>query len=60
MSETGWFSDPDPERAGDGRFIWRPFLQLRGFVSALDTWFASKADCDHFIRTEVIGQEFHP
>lgn len=57
MNETGWFADLDEEQAPVSKFRWRPFLQLRGHVVRLDVWFASEADCNTFIRTEIIGKE---
>jgi hypothetical protein len=59
VNEQGWFSDVDPDQSGD--FIWQPCVQLGGsFCPCIPAWFATKADCDEFIRDEVLGQTWHP
>lgn len=47
-----WFADVDREQRGD--YIWQPVLQLGGMCSSMSTWFASKQECEDFIREEIL------
>lgn len=62
MYRTGWFADPGDmdEDDYDERFPWRPYLQTSGACVPLRLWFATKEDCERFIRDEVLGKELLP
>lgn len=58
----GWFADPGDEDEDDydAQHPWRPYLQAAGLCVPLRMWFATKAECEEFIRTEVLGAEMLP
>jgi hypothetical protein len=59
---AGWFADPgDKDDDGyDERYPWRPYLQISAGCVPLRLWFASKEDCEQFIRDEVLGKGLLP
>lgn len=49
-----WFADIDPEQ--EGTYIWQPCLETgQGHIPCLPVWFSSKAECEEWIRSNVIG-----
>lgn len=54
----GWFADPGDtdEDDYDERNPWRPYLQIGAGCVPLRLWFASKEECERFIRDEVLGK----
>jgi hypothetical protein len=58
-NETGWFSDVDTDQPV-GAWEWQPCLQLPGWCPSMPVWFATKADCDQFIREDIIGMGWYP
>ena len=55
----GWFadiSDPDDEDHIPTA-PWRAYLQVGYGCLPLRVWFTSKADCERFIRDEVVGKD---
>lgn len=53
----GWFADVDDEATTRERpFVWQPVLAESGgtVIVSLPTWFASRADCEAFIRDQLI------
>ena len=62
--KTGWFADianvDDPLLKSDG-YRWQPCLQLEGgHCPAFDVWFATKEECERFIKDEILGQGVYP
>jgi len=57
---VGWFSDIDEGQDSDA-YRWQPCIQTEALVSSLQIWFASKVECDNFIRDQVIpaGARFY-
>jgi PadR family transcriptional regulator, regulatory protein PadR len=60
VARRGWFSDIDPEEAPSETHQWQPCLQLDGWCPNFDVWFASKEECDDFIRRDILGQPMLP
>jgi len=61
LYRKGWFSDAVPDGAPSDRYQWQPCLQLDGLCLSMDdVWCPSKEDCDHFIRTEIVGKPMLP
>lgn len=55
--ETGWFADLADEEQRDERWPWAAFLQMESECHRLDgTWFATKEQCEDFIRSEILGR----
>lgn len=54
-SDNFWFAERDYSDGYDPRWQWQPTLQGGGFCLSLPIWFATKAECEAFIRDEVIG-----
>jgi hypothetical protein len=53
----GWFADYDDDQDSDWHGKWRPYLQLDGMCFPLaDIGFYSEADCDQFIRDDILGK----
>ena len=52
----GWFADLSDEDVRDPKFPWQPFLQTDGCCFPLPVWFATKRDCEDFIREDVAGR----
>lgn len=61
-SGRGWFADPgDTDEDGyDPTHPWRPYLQIDGACIQLSIWFATKDECERFIREEVLGKPLLP
>jgi len=61
--KTGWFADianvDDPLLKSDG-YRWQPCLQLGGWCPSLDVWFATEAECERFIKDEILGRGMYP
>jgi hypothetical protein len=58
---TGWFADLADEDERDERWPWQVFLQLETECHAMaGVWFATKEQCENFIRTKVVGQGLLP
>lgn len=56
---TGWIADPG--HTDDEDYLpsapWRPYLICDGSVIVpLRMWFTTKAECERFIRDEVLGK----
>lgn len=51
---TGWFADIG--REGDAMpGMWQPCLDLdTGHIPCFDVWFKTKAECEAYIRDEII------
>jgi hypothetical protein len=47
-----WFADVDRDQ-GSG-YIWQPVLQMGGMCSSMATWFATRVECEDFIREEIL------
>ena len=56
MNDEGWFADLADEDARDPRFPWQPFLQTGACCLPLPVWFATKAECQDFIRVSIAGR----
>lgn len=57
----GWFADYDDDQDSDWHGKWRPYLQLDGMCFPLaDIGFYSEADCDQFIRDDILGKGLLP
>ncbi|MGI5144807.1 hypothetical protein ACQEVC_45570 [Plantactinospora sp. CA-294935] len=60
---VGWFADvedvdsEDGEPRSDPAYPWQPVLQTAGLCLSLDIWFASRAECEQWLRDNVIGVE---
>ena len=57
----GWFSDigNDEEDKLTYHKMWQPCLELgTGFIPCIEAWFATEAECDNFIKTDILGQPF--
>lgn len=57
MSGAGWFADV-PHRDDDEpemlRDKWQPCLETgKGMIPCFDVWFATKEECETFIRDEI-------
>ena len=56
---TGWFADTrdtdDPDQTPG--YPWSPYLQSPGLCTPLQIWFASEAECESWIRENVLGKE---
>ncbi len=55
MKRTGWFADTSDDAPKN--FPYQPCLQLDGMCMDFDIWFATREECEEWIRKEVIGQE---
>lgn len=58
---TGWYADTEPRHPNDlreplGDYRWQPVLQTAEGTVSLERWYATKADCDAFIRDHVLGE----
>ena len=53
MSDTFWFSAQDDE--GPKTHPWKPYLQADFGSPSLAIWFATKDECDAWIRDYVVG-----
>lgn len=63
MRRTGWFADvcnDDAETDPVTLVSWQPCLQVDGAVHSFDVWFASREDCEAYIREEIVGQGMLP
>lgn len=49
-----WFADID-EDAADNRYPWQPILQLDGWVTRATVWFATRDECEAFIRENLVN-----
>jgi purine nucleoside phosphorylase len=63
MDYVGWFtehvSEDDPDF--NAKHPYRATLQLPGWVvTTQGPWFETEADCDDFIRTEIVGMGLLP
>lgn len=56
MTDRGWFADLSDEEERNPQFPWQPFLQTDGCCLPLRIWFATKAECEDFIRQDVAGR----
>lgn len=59
----GWFSDigDDEDDRLTYRKMWSPCLELgTGIMPHIEIWFYTEAECDDFIKTEILGQPFLP
>lgn len=57
--KRGWLADWDDDQASyaDSKYAWRPMLQIDGMTVTCDgPWFATEAECERFIRDEIIGR----
>lgn len=51
---VGWFADIDPDQS-DSSHQWQPCLETgTGIVPSLSIWFASEAECESYIRSEIV------
>ena len=59
---TGWFADLAAEDERVESAPWQPFLQIPGSCVGMTIWFQTEADCEDFIRREILGQPMleHP
>lgn len=51
---TGWFADTTESETAS--MLWHPILQLPGICVPMEIWFETEADCEDFIRREILGQ----
>ena len=58
-SDNYWFAERDSD-GYDPRWQWQPTLQGSGFCLSLPVHFATKQECEQFIRDEVIGADADP
>jgi hypothetical protein len=49
-----WFADTDEDAPND-HCPWQPVLQLDGFCASVSMWFATEAECEAFIRENLVG-----
>ena len=56
--ENYWYAerDPDPDFASSP---WRPVLQCTAFAPSMSVWFETQAQCEQFIRDEILGARVH-
>lgn len=54
MSEGEWFSDDDSDKGAPEGFPWVAVLQLPGICLPLPMWHRTEAECDKFIREQVV------
>jgi hypothetical protein len=52
---SGWFADLSDNKTLPS-YPWQPFLQLVSGCYPLPLWFSTEADCEDFIRTDILGQ----
>ncbi|MEV1245119.1 hypothetical protein [Nonomuraea sp. NPDC049750] len=58
-ADNGWFAEFDREATAE--YAWRPVLQTDGGLAPdFDIWFATKEECEKWIRENVIGCEMLP
>lgn len=57
----GWFSDTEAEDAPgySPAYPWTPCLQLDGWCPTIGVWFATKEECDRFIKDNLLGQRLY-
>lgn len=61
--DRGWFADKVSveEGAPSAEHTWQPCLCIdAGFLTSLDIWFRTEAECLRFIYDNVIGQQVNP
>ena len=54
MSRTGWFADTS-DKSPNG-YPWQPCLQLDLHCVSFDTWFATRYECEKWIKDEILGK----
>jgi hypothetical protein len=50
-----WFADAEDPDTADPRWPWQPVLQLDGMTFTGSAHFATKEDCETFIRANLVG-----
>lgn len=62
LDRAGWFADPRDEDDEDlvPGYPWTPFLQSPGMCTPLRLGFATKVECEQWIRDNVIGKGMLP
>jgi len=56
-TKTGWLAEWDDDEDTNSRYPWRPRLQVdESWCPTLMVWFATKEECERFIREHIIGQ----
>lgn len=65
LERRGWFADvddpEDPDAGCSEEFPWQAVIQVAGACHPIGgVWFSSKADCEEFIRDEIIGKGWIP
>lgn len=57
-SDNFWYAERDTRRDDyDPRWPWMPTLQNSLGCMSLPIWFATRRECEQFIRNEVIGKD---
>lgn len=57
MSGAYWFAERDYSDGYDPRWQWVPTLQGNGTRLSLPVHFRTRAECEQYIRDEVIGAQ---
>lgn len=55
--ENYWFAEFDDEAPSKAR--WRPTLDFAGRLMSTAIWFDTKAECEQFIQSEILGARVH-
>ena len=59
MVRRGWFADFDREAASE--YAWQPCLETGvGHIPSFEVWFRTKAECEQWIKDNVIAVGWYP
>lgn len=51
-----WFADVDQDQSESSPYRWQPCFETgEGLIPSLPLWFASREECEDWIRLNVIG-----